>query len=109
MLSILITFFLSTGGRPGEAQAAAQEGRPVEVYKLCRAGSEVRTLRVHTLKNGNCSMTYTKAGEDRERANAKQFEVCVQVLQNIEKNLLDNKWKCRDLAPGQYSVTTGTD
>ena len=79
-----------------------------DAYKICRAGSEVRTLRVSS-QNGACKMIYTKAGEDRERASAKQVGVCMQVLTNIEKNLLDNKWKCRDLAPDQYRVTSGNE
>ncbi|MBX9768209.1 MAG: hypothetical protein K2X47_13125 [Bdellovibrionales bacterium] len=80
-----------------------------DVYKICRAGGEVRTLRIWTKKDGNCVTVYTKTGEDRERATAKQFDVCLQVLTNIEKNLLDNKWKCRDLNPGQYKVTSGNE
>jgi hypothetical protein len=80
-----------------------------DVYRICRAGAEVRTLRVSMLKNGNCVTYYTKAGEDKERASAKQYEVCLQVLTNIEKNLLDNKWKCRDLNPSQFRVTSGDE
>jgi hypothetical protein len=80
-----------------------------DIYKICRAGGEVRTLRIATQKNGSCVTYYTKAGEDRQRASAKQFDVCLQVLTNIEKNLLENKWRCRDLTPDQIRVTSGNE
>lgn len=79
------------------------------VYKLCRANREVRTLRIWTKQDGHCVMVYTKDGEDRERATAKQFDVCLQVLANIESNLKGNKWVCKDLKSDQYRVTTGNE
>lgn len=73
-----------------------------EVYIICKLGKTVRSLRVEKNSDG-CRSIYTKAGIDSEVGNGQWVQSCVDIVRNIESNLKEAGWKCRDLPNAHVS------
>ena len=73
-----------------------------ELYTICKLGKTVRSLRVDKSPEG-CKAIYTKAGVDAEVGNGQWSQSCVDITRNIESNLKEAGWKCRDIENAQVS------
>lgn len=73
-----------------------------DLYTICKLGKTVRSLRVEKSADG-CRAIYTKAGVDSEVGNGQWTQSCQDITRNIESNLKEAGWKCRDLQNAQVS------
>ena len=80
----------------------ATEGKPF--YMMCKLGGTVRTVRIDKDANG-CKVIYTKEGKDKQVGEAKGFESCRKIAENIHSNLTTAHWTCRDVSE-QSELTT---
>ncbi|MCB0414863.1 MAG: hypothetical protein KDD50_11050 [Bdellovibrionales bacterium] len=66
-------------------------------YYLCKSYKVVRTIRVETSEEDQCTTKYTKGGIDQIIGRAKSLHGCVGFLENVKGNLEKANWKCRNI------------
>lgn len=76
------------------AQAAVEA--PLK-YVLCKNHKMVRTIRVDKDEDGSCKTQYTKSGEDRMVGFGVNDSTCTGFLKNIQSNLEQARWDCKDI------------
>ena len=107
MKSLLILFAMASLSGPvawAEASKKPKEVREVsyESYVMCRSLSLARTIRVSHGPRG-CVTKYQRDGAEKVVATAQSLGICQDVKNKIQKNLMENKWDCRDLTSSQVS------
>jgi len=82
------------------AQAVAEQ-KPLssQPYVLCKNGSFVRTIRVIEGEGEHkCETVYAKQGRSKVVAWSKYAKGCQTFVDNIQNNLVQANWKCRDIS-----------
>lgn len=86
-------------------QAATANEMPEVNYVMCQNGDIIRTVRIE-LGDQGCKTIYTKNGKDRVIGSGQFVVSCTGFLNNVQKNLEEAGWKCRDISGA--SMTKGT-
>lgn len=61
----------------------------------CKMGKEVRTLEKKEREGGGCEVIYTKGGEGKSIANAKnELTYCDQMIDKMKEKLVDGGFTC---------------
>lgn len=99
---LLIFIFNFFGFSPAIALASDEK---IDFFVICRLGKIIRTIRVseNDAKDG-CVTTYTKGGIDRSVGTARHFASCKSFLENVQRNLEEASWKCRNIEKASMSV-----
>ena len=64
---------------------------------LCKLQKTVRTLRIEVGEDKNCRTIYTKQGVDDLIGSGQFHQSCVNIAENVRKNLEGVGWKCREV------------
>ncbi len=73
-------------------------------HKICNYQNEYRSIRVQNLGPNQCETIYTKKGKDLRLGRGVFLKSCEKIYLNIEKNLVDAKWTCKNAFGSQFLV-----
>ncbi len=95
----IIVFVLSLGAI-AQAEVSSQT---MSLSIICHLKKEVRTIRIEKENSGRCNVIYTKSGRDQNIGTAVNESSCVDISQNVKKNLEAAAWKCREAKDSRVS------
>lgn len=74
-------------------------------YWICRNAADVRTLRIESDNSGVCRARYTKDGVERTVSQTRSSRSCLQIFDNIRRNLEAGNYKCKDISSSRISFS----
>jgi hypothetical protein len=76
-------------------------------FVLCKNQKTVRTIRVTPdAKQDNCTITYSKNGEDETVGSNRSLNSCKSILAKIRDNLENSNWNCRDVSKATLTTSS---
>lgn len=75
-------------------------------FVLCKNKKTVRSIRITPGGEKHCRVTYTKGGTDELIGQARTLGGCQSILKNVQENLQESSWKCRDVKSAAVSYSS---
>jgi hypothetical protein len=88
---------------------AAQSAPQVDQMVICRIKKHVRTIRVILREDSDCETIYTKFGRDRVIGTGRMKSSCINFLKNVQGNLQEAGWKCREVEKASINIISGDE